>query len=110
MQIIKFSKREEWAQRLERTTNDDSAVLKSAGEVLDVIREEGDAAVMRYTEQFDKVQITDLCISEQEIKNAEKEVSQELKDAINLAIKNIQTFHTAQKFNDLSVEIAPGIL
>lgn len=109
MQVIKFPKREEWAQLLERPTNDDSAVLNSAGTVLDIIRQEGDAAVNRYTAQFDKVEVTDLAVSEKEINEAEEEISTALKEAIDLAIKNIYTFHSAQKFEDLSVEIAPGI-
>lgn len=109
MQVIKYPRKEDWTTLLERPTNDDTAVLKSASEVLDIIRNEGDAAVIRYTALFDNVVVKQLAVSEKEIEAASKEISTELKDAIDLATKNIHTFHSAQKFKDLNVEIAPGI-
>ncbi len=109
MQVIKYPAKEEWASLLQRPTSHDSAVLKSAGEVLDVIRKDGDSAVNHYTKIFDKVEIKELCVSETEITNAGKEISTELREAIDLAIKNIHKFHTAQKFDPLTVTISPGI-
>ena len=110
MQVIKYPRKEDWASLLERPTNDDSEVLKSASQVLDMVRNDGDVAVNHFTAQFDKVAVADLLVSEKEMQVAENKISLELKAAIDLAIKNIRTFHSAQKFEDLSVEIAPGIL
>src|SRR5688572_29340733 len=47
-------------------------------------------------------------ITENEITNAVRTISPELKDAIRIAAINIEKFHVAQKGN-VSIEISPGI-
>ena len=58
----------------------------------------GDAAVLEYEEQFDKVKLASLVVTEEEMKEAESQVPIELKVAILLAQRNIYTFHKKQKF------------
>lgn len=67
--------------------------------VLDVIkniRKQGDAALFSYAEKFDHVTLSDLVVNEVEFQEAEKQVSEEFIQAINVAKENIQTFHEAQ--------------
>ncbi len=109
MEIIKYPKKTEWASLLQRPTSDDAAALAAAQKVLDEIKADGDAAVNRYTALFDKAQINTLLVSEQELAEAKETVSQELKEAIDLAIANITKFHAAQAFQPLTVEVMPGI-
>lgn len=110
MKVIRYPKREEWADLLQRPTSDDSAALESAKTVLDRVRAEGDAAVLHYTSLFDKAEVKDLAASETEFEQAELAVSDDLKAAIDVAIVNITKFHSAQEFKPLSVEISEGIL
>jgi len=109
MKVIRYPKKADWPQLLQRPTNDDAAALKSAQSVLDDIKNNGDEAVKRYTSLFDHAKIDKLSVSQEEIEQAEAGISEELKSAIDVAIKNISTFHAAQKFEPLDVEIAPGI-
>ena len=46
----------------------------------------------------------ELRVTEEEIENADQQVSEELKHAIELAKKNIEAFHAAQKTEKVSVE------
>mgnify|MGYP002694300919 CR=1 FL=1 len=56
--------------------------------IIDCVKAEGDCAVLRYEEQFDKVALGALTVTEEEQKEAEALVSEELKKAIALALEN----------------------
>ena len=77
--------------------------------VFDAVRKEGDEAVKRYTTQFDKAELTDLLVTQDEITEAVAQVSEELKQAIQLAAKNIETFHAAHKEPVNYIETMPGV-
>jgi histidinol dehydrogenase len=77
--------------------------------VLQDVRREGDTAVLRYEEKFDKVCLASLAVSEEEIQEAEHLISDELKHSIRLAHANIHRFHQAQRMQPVSVETAPGV-
>lgn len=109
MQVIKYPKCEDWDKILTRPTSDDSEVLKNTSEVLTRIKESGDEAVRHYTQFFDKVTVDELAVSAEELKASVAMVSPELKHAIDVASKNIRTFHEAQRFTGIDVEISAGI-
>ncbi|TDT45140.1 histidinol dehydrogenase [Maribacter spongiicola] len=69
----------------------------------------GDRILKKYTEQFDKVNLENLLVSEDEIKEAKALVSEDLKAAIQLAKSNIEVFHTAQKTGRVEVETTAGV-
>ena len=81
----------------------------SVSAVLKEVKENGDEAVRRFTTIFDKVVIENLEVSENEIEKAILETSSELKEAIQIAAKNIQTFHEAQLIDEPIIETMPGI-
>ena len=77
--------------------------------VLNEVRSEGDAAVKRYEEKFDKVTLSGLQVSEEEIKEARELVSEDLKQAIRTAKANIEKFHASQRFTGQKVETTSGV-
>ena len=77
--------------------------------VLSDIKVHGQIAVIKYTLQFDKVDLENILVSDIEFSSAEKLISEELKQAIQLAKKNIETFHSAQKDNAQIIETMPGV-
>ena len=74
------------------------------------VKASGDAALRELTFQFDKIKIDELRVSEKEIREAGDLVPQNLKQAIQMAAKNITTFHAAQKKEVTKIETAPGVL
>jgi histidinol dehydrogenase len=64
-------------------------------EVLQTVRQEGDRALLRYTEQFDGVSLTaaQLRVSGAELDAAYQQVSQSFLEAIRLAQRQIRAFH-----------------
>ena len=93
MNIITYPERNTWADLLKRPTLQSESLRETVLEILNRIKFEGDKAVLEYEEKFDKVRLNSLLVSEEEIAEAEKKVSIELKAAITLAYNNIRTFH-----------------
>ncbi|MBD2864670.1 histidinol dehydrogenase [Paenibacillus sp. IB182363] len=71
----------------------------AVNEILNAVRTEGDAAVLRYTERFDRVKLEagQLRVTEQEILAAYDRVEPRFIEALRRAAANIRSFHEKQK-------------
>ncbi len=99
----------DWADLLKRPTQTVADIEDTVNQIFTKVKQEGDGAIFRYTEQFDKVQLDSLLVSESEIVEAEGLVSEELKEAINLAKSNIEVFHKAQITQRVEIETTNGV-
>ena len=77
--------------------------------ILENVKINGDSAIRLYAEKFDGVSPKNFLTSEQEISLSKKQVSQELKSAIQLAKKNIECFHKGQKESINRIETSDGV-
>ena len=102
-------KREEWTDVLRRPTQTVADIEGLVSSIFQEVQNDGDVAIKRYTQQFDKVYLDDFLVSEAEIESAKKLVSSDLKEAIKLAKSNIDTFHSAQKTGRVEVETTTGV-
>lgn len=109
MEVIKYPSREDWVSLAKRPALDVTTLFDTVRTVLDEVRQEGDAAVKRYEEKFDKVRLADLQVSEAEILEARELVSEDLKQAIRTAKDNIEKFHASQRFTGQKVETTSGV-
>ena len=109
MEVIKYPAPEAWGDLLKRPALDVSSLFSKVQTVLDAVRTEGDEAVKRYGEQFDKVRVSQLLTSEDEISEAEGLVDEPLKEAIRTAKNNIEKFHAAQRFTGSRIETTAGV-
>lgn len=109
MKVIKYPAKEEWSEIVKRPHLDVSKLNATVQGVLDDVKKHGDEAVKRYEEMFDHAHLDSLAVTEAEIEEAEQLVSQELKDALNLAHHNIAAFHQSQKFEGEKIETCPGV-
>ena len=57
MEIIKYPSRDTWGALTKRPTLDVTALFGTVQTVLDAVRQEGDAALFRLEEKFDKVDL-----------------------------------------------------
>ena len=85
MEIIKYPGREEWSSLIKRPALDVTTLFDTVRTVLDEVREQGDTAVKAYEEKFDKVQLSSLQVSEEEMREADALVAEDLKQAIRTA-------------------------
>ena len=109
LKITRYPKEAEWATLLRRPTKDATTLNATVARVLSDVRQRGDEAVREYEEKFDKVRLDSLLVSEQEMQDAEGQISEELKNALTLAHCNIHTFHASQRFEGKPCSVAPGV-
>ena len=109
MKIIKHPSREDWAKITERPTFDCSNLFESVRKILEDVKLNGDKAVAAYCEKFDKVVLENFSVTSNEMDEAERMVSDELKEAIRLASENIETFHCSQQLVSQKIETMPGV-
>lgn len=109
MILITNPDKDQWANLLKRPTLDTESLFDTVKAIIERVKTEGDRAVLDYEAQFDKVSLSSLSVSAQEMDEAETLVSDELKAAIRLSAQNIETFHAAQRFNGAKVETQPGV-
>lgn len=109
MKIIKYPRKEEWNQLVERPHLDVSQLNATVENVLKDVRQNGDKAVMAYEEKFDHATLSSLAVTEAEIDEAMTMVSEELLDALKIAHHNISKFHESQKFEGDKVETCKGV-
>ncbi len=85
-------------------------VIETVQNVIDDIRENGDAALLKYTEKFDGVKLTpdQLRVSEEEIETAIKSIDPELLTIMKEAASNIRRFHEEQKEHGFMMDVGNG--
>ena len=109
MKIYKYPSKGEWAHITARPRLDLNRLNETVSTVLSDIKARGDEAVRHYELKFDKAQLTGLAVTEAEMDEAERQVSDELRDAIILAHHNIKVFHVSQRFVGQKVKTQEGV-
>ena len=109
MNIFRYPKEEEWAELLRRPTKEATQLNEIVAGVLSEVRQRGDEAIREFEERFDHVRLQSLAVTEEEMQEAETLVSKELKEALELAHRNIHTFHAAQRFEGRKCEVTNGV-
>ena len=94
---------------LSRPVFDTRSLEETVGNILQEVKKNGDAAVRKFSLQFDKVSPDNLEVSSSEIGDAVKLVDEELKQAIGLAKAHIEAFHRRQVQGVERVETMPGV-
>lgn len=80
-----------------------------AGIIADV-RENGDKALLAYTEKFDKAALSTVEVSPAEIAEAVAEVEPEFLEILREAAENIRAFHEKQKRNSFVMSETDGVV
>jgi histidinol dehydrogenase len=110
MIIYRYPAKEQWAQITERPRLDLTKLNETVSNVLADVKARGDEAVKEYELKFDKAELQSLAVTEAEMDEAEKLVSNELRDAIILAHHNIKVFHVSQRFVGQKIKTQEGVV
>jgi histidinol dehydrogenase len=78
--------------------------------IIDSVRRQGDDALRRLARELDRVELTDLRVSDDEAQAAEDAVPAPARAAIDAAIRNVRRFHDAQTAAPIRVETVPGVV
>lgn len=101
--------KERWDELIKRPVINEEQLTKAVTSIIISVKQKGDQALIEYSSLFDNVDLTSINVSTQEIEQAIRQTSQELKDAIKVAYNNIATFHKAQQLTEEIVETTPGV-
>lgn len=84
---------------LKRSPNSYGKFEAAVGEILSNVRANKDAALFKYTKDFDKADInaSNIVVTKEEIEEAYTKVDSELVNVIRKALKNIKEYHEKQK-------------
>jgi histidinol dehydrogenase len=85
-----------WA-RTREVVGDVSTVEEAVRRILRDVQQEGDSAVLRYSEAFDGVKYPSLVVPKAEVREAYHRVQPEVVDALRLAAQRVRAFHEAQR-------------
>ncbi len=97
---------------LKRSQETIENVVEAVKPIIAEVKENGDAALIKYAKQFDKADLSSLKVTLEEFEEAESLLSPELKSALQHSIGNVKRFHEEQiKRVDAEwmVEIEPGV-
>ncbi len=98
-----------WNELTQRPTQSFQDIELTVSAIFKEIQQKGDKAVAKYTSIFDGITLKNNQVTQQEVTEAEQKLSNELKEAIQTAKKNIERFHAAQKTVKVTIETLPGI-
>lgn len=83
---------------------------KTVLEIIGTVRENGDAALRNYTEQFDGIRLEQLIVTDEEFDEAQSLITEEFLRALRKAKNNISTFHEEQKEKSWFVNQDKGVV
>ncbi len=109
MKIVNYPLQSEWHELIKRPLLDNSGLEETVQAILNDVKLNGDVAIKKYSLQFDNVTLTDFAVTPQEFQEAETACPNELKQALQVAQKNIQVFHESQKEEVKIIETTPGV-
>lgn len=109
MKTIQYPKKENWPAILSRPTQTVKDIETTVNQIFEDVQRNGDKAIQKYTSLFDGVNLNAIQVTREEIERASALVSEDLKNAIQLAKSNIEQFHEAQQTERILVETMPGV-
>lgn len=109
MKVINEPSTNEWASIIERPAFDASHLNDKVNTIINEVVVDGDAAIKKFTLQFDRVSINEFKVTAEKIAATENLISAGLKTAIQLAKVNIEVFHHSQIQKVERIETMPGV-
>src|SRR5687767_7227663 len=83
-------------------------VEQLARKIIHEVRQDGDAALLRFAERFDRAKLESLQVTPAEFDAAETMLDAKQLAALEVAIDNVRRFHAAQLAAPLSMDVMPG--
>lgn len=109
MKIYNNPSPDTWPSLTERPQLSLEFLESAVKNILNRVKKSGDAGIRELTLQFDKTQIDQLQVTNEEVSSASQRLSGELKQAIQTAAANIEKFHAAQKREYAKIETTTGV-
>lgn len=107
MKILTY---DEFLSTTKKAINNDREMDQAVLDIIRHVRQDGDQAILAYTEKYDRVSLDEFKVTEAEFLEAEEHVSEEFREALQIAIENISTFHQAQVEHSWFINKPNGVM
>jgi histidinol dehydrogenase len=109
IQIYRSPDQTQWEPLLKRPLPETENLQLKVEEIIRAVKIERDEALYRFTRIFDKVELKDFLVTEQEYAAAKTSMGTDIMAAIQQAKSNIEIFHHSQVCSEEPVETMPGV-
>lgn len=110
MKINKYPKKESWLELVKRPVLKREQLTELITDIFDEVEKNGDQALIDFNKKFDRAEVKNIKVSEEEIENSENLINEELKIAIQQAKENITKFHSSQISEIEKIETTKGVV
>jgi histidinol dehydrogenase len=110
MNILREPLRKDWTAICKRPEIVAQDLNTLTDEIFNAIKDNGDAALLKYIRQYDGADLETVLVPETEIRLSENNLPAKLKTAIDKAAANIEKFHKAQIVIPIKVETTDGVV
>src|SRR6185503_14236005 len=94
--ICRMNKMELVRRLAARSVVFDAELMRVVGAIVEDVRVRGDEALIEYTARFDKVELKELRIGEEELRSSAARADERVRGALREAIANVREFHERQ--------------
>lgn len=109
LEINESNKQKLITELKERCEETEQEIVVSVKGILSKVKEEGDKALIEFTKNFDKVDLTSLEVSEEELEQCFEKVEENFIQALKEAKVNIEAYHEKQKANGFLLTKDKGV-
>lgn len=109
MKKIVYPERKIWKSICKRPVFEQEELTQTVLKILENVKINGDPAIAEYSQLYEAIELQDFEVSEKEIDESDLSISEELKEAINIAKQNIEKFHQAQFSSEAIIETTKGV-
>lgn len=110
MKIISNPSIKKWDKLTQRPVIKQQKLMRTVEKMFYSIDRKGDKAALQYSQQFDYAEQQSLEMDQATIESSADIVSDQLKEAIAVAKRNIETFHISQREEVKKIETSPGVV
>ncbi|MET3535226.1 histidinol dehydrogenase [Chryseobacterium limigenitum] len=110
MKIYRYPNQENWQELIKRPAFKREEISKIIIEIFSEVEKNDDKALIEFNKKFDSANVENITVSTEEIQNADRLMSNELKQAIQQAKENITKFHASQQPQIEKIETTKGVI
>src|SRR5678815_2240138 len=107
--ICRINKMELVGRLAARSVVFDAELMKVVGAIVDDVRARGDEALIDYTARFDKVELKELRVSDEELRRCAANTDERVRSALREAIENVREFHERQVEESWTINPREGV-
>ncbi len=107
--LYKDLSKEQIQELVNRNTDPNHAIQDSVLNIMEEVKAHGDQALKSYAKQFDKVDLEQLYLGQDDIDALASTISRDQMRALEIAFQNIHKFHQTQLKRERTVETMPGV-